>query len=55
VLITSLSAKNNNFQQKMTQINGAIRLVEIPEEFAARIRDFIIGNAEGLDSMLEMQ
>lgn len=55
VLITSLSSKNNDFQNKMTQVNTTIANLKLPKELTDRIRDFVIANQEGLESQAEMK
>lgn len=50
VLITGLSSKNNDFQNKMTQVNTTISNLRLPDDLGGRIRDFVIANQDGLDS-----
>jgi hypothetical protein len=44
VLITSVSSKNNDFQQKMTQVNTTISNLRLNNDLAGRIRDFVNAN-----------
>jgi len=55
VLITSVSSKNNDFQQKMTQVNTTISNLRLNNDLAGRIRDFVNANQEGLESQQEMK
>ena len=44
VLITSLQTKDNDYQQKMTQVNTTIANLKLPLDLTDRIRDFVIAN-----------
>jgi len=55
VLITSLQTKDNDYQQKMTQVNTTIANLKLPLDLTDRIRDFVIANQDGLDSQNELK
>jgi len=55
VLVSQLSIKSTDFQQKLTQVNTTIKNLKLPPELENKVRDFIITNQSSLESQEELK